>query len=67
MSAKLRVTVDPERCVGSGTCEFFAPKVFEVGADGVAAVIGDADAHADDVAKAADGCPTEAITVVTEG
>ncbi len=61
------VAVDPERCVGSGTCEFWAPEVFAVGADGVAVVVGDPAPHADAVAQARDGCPTEAITVGGEG
>ena len=34
-----RVEVDRDRCVGSGTCEALAPDVFEVGDDGVLAVL----------------------------
>jgi ferredoxin len=31
----VKVGVDRDRCVGSGTCEALAPDVFEVGDDGV--------------------------------
>jgi ferredoxin len=31
----MRVEVDRDVCVGSGTCELLAPEVFEVGDDGV--------------------------------
>jgi ferredoxin len=67
VSTEPRVTVDPERCVGSGTCEFWAPEVFEVGDDGVAVVVGDTVVHAHEVAQAVDGCPTEAISVAPSG
>ena len=34
-----RIEVDRERCVGSGTCEMLAPDLFEVGDDGMVAVL----------------------------
>ena len=34
-----RIEVDRERCVGSGTCEMLAPDLFEVGDDGIVAVL----------------------------
>ena len=34
-----RIALDGERCVGSGACESLAPGFFEVGDDGVVAVL----------------------------
>ena len=59
----MRVEVDRELCVGSGTCELLAPDVFEVGDDGVVRVLqpepgqSDEDAVRDAVAQ----CPTGAL------
>jgi ferredoxin len=60
-----RVEVDRERCLGSGSCEMLAPDLFEVGDDGIVAVLrpldGDADrALAEDAVQA---CPTRALTL----
>lgn len=59
----LRVTVDPDRCVGSGDCAFVAPAAFEVDEDsGIARVLPGA-AHSDRVRldRAAHSCPTGAV------
>jgi ferredoxin len=59
----MRVDVDRELCIGSGTCELLAPDVFEVGDDGAVRVLqpepgqSDEDAARDAVAQ----CPTEAM------
>lgn len=63
MSAKLRIEIDADACMGSGNCAYWATAVFDVGDDMVAAVIGDPAAHAERVTLAADHCPTRAITV----
>jgi ferredoxin len=57
-----RIEVDRERCVGSGTCEMLAPEVFEVGDDGVVAVLrpGEGD---DAVQDAVQQCPTQALSL----
>ena len=61
-----RIEVDRERCVGSGTCEMLAPDLFEVGHDGIVAVMrpepdgADVDA-AEDAVRA---CPTQALSLV---
>jgi ferredoxin len=61
----MQVEVDPEKCIGSGSCEMLAPEVFEVGEDGLAHVLvaepGD-ELHAK-VRAAAQSCPTSAISV----
>ena len=59
----LRVEIDRERCMGSGNCIYWAARVFDVGDDMVAVVIGDPDAHRDRVTLAAEHCPTNAITL----
>jgi len=61
-----RVEVDRERCVGSGSCEMLAPEVFEVGDDGVVAVLR-ALSGPDDRALAEDAvqaCPTRALSLI---
>lgn len=60
----MRITVDPDKCCGSGQCVFTAPDVFDQAEDTGMAVVSDAnppvDRHAD-IRAAADGCPTQAI------
>jgi ferredoxin len=61
-----RIEVDRERCVGSGTCEMLAADLFEVGDDGIVAVLrpeldGDGVDAAEDAVQA---CPTKALSVV---
>jgi ferredoxin len=60
------IEVDRERCVGSGTCEMLAPDVFEVGDDGIVAVLRP-EPSGDDLDAAADAvqaCPTQALSLV---
>ena len=61
----MKVKVDPDACVGTGSCESLCPKVFEVGDDGIAHVkVSPVPADAeDDAREAADACPTNAISV----
>jgi ferredoxin len=57
------VTIDPELCIGSGTCVHLAPGAFALDDDGVADAI-DPDAVPDDrLHRAARSCPTGAISV----
>jgi ferredoxin len=59
----LQVTVDPDLCIGSGSCVHLAPGAFELDEDGVADVI-DPDAAPDDrLRQAARSCPSGAISV----
>ena len=58
------VEVDRERCVGSGSCEMLAPDVFEVGDDGVVAVLRPPEqTDVDDVRDAVAACPTRALAL----
>lgn len=63
MSIETRVEIDAERCMGSGNCLFWADGVFDLGADGLATVVGDPTSAPDRVGLAAEHCPTQAITV----
>jgi ferredoxin len=62
----LRIAIDRERCMGSGTCEFWAPAVFHVADDGIAVVLDPSGASVDTISSAASGCPTGAISVSEE-
>ena len=62
----MQVEVDPQKCIGSGSCEMLAPEVFEVGEDGLAHVLvvePGSELH-DKVRAAAQSCPTSAISVI---
>ena len=56
-----KVEVDKEKCIGCGACTAVAPDVFEFDDDGLAKATN--NVINDDVKNAAEGCPTEAITV----
>jgi ferredoxin len=61
----LRITVDPDRCVGSAYCQRIAPATFDLGDDGIAFVL-DADAAGTDDAAAREAetaCPAMAIAI----
>jgi ferredoxin len=63
-----RVVVDPDVCMGSGTCVYNAPATFALDDEsGVARVIDPAGDPIEDVLGAAYGCPTQAITVEEAG
>ena len=61
----LKIRVDLEKCIGSGHCVLTAPRIFDQGDDGIVVLVDGfpapelhAAAH-----KAADLCPSQAITV----
>lgn len=59
----VRVTVDPDLCIGSGTCVHLAPGSFDLDDDGVASPIEPPLASEEDLLRAARSCPTAAINV----
>ena len=61
----MRIEVDRDRCVGSGSCEALAPDVFEVDDDGVLVVLREslADEEVADVRDAVTACPTRALSL----
>jgi ferredoxin len=62
-TARVRVEIDPQLCMGSGNCVYWAPTVFDIGDDTIAVVVGDPNAHRDRVELAAEHCPTRAISL----
>lgn len=63
----LEITIDREKCMGSGNCIFWAPGVFDLDDDGVSIVVDEAAAPEDKIILAAQGCPTQAIAVSRDG
>jgi ferredoxin len=61
--AQFEISIDRERCMGSGNCSFWAPNTFDLDDDGVAIVINPNGDDASKIQNAANGCPTQAITL----
>jgi ferredoxin len=59
-----RIEIDPTKCMGSGNCVFWAPGVFDIGEDNVSYVMDRGAASERLIEKAAEGCPTQAISLV---
>ncbi|MFE7275165.1 ferredoxin [Streptomyces sp. NPDC057623] len=62
----VKITLEPERCVGAGHCVLSAPEVFDQDeTDGIVVLLAPAPnaALADAVHEAADLCPARAILV----
>jgi ferredoxin len=64
----MKVTVDPDICLGCGICEGICPDVFSLGAQPFAIVLLDPvpESYREDVNDAAEQCPEEAIRVTEE-
>lgn len=59
----MKISIDRDKCMGSGNCAFHAPRTFAIDDDLKAVVVDpDGDPPAD-VANSVEGCPTAAITV----
>lgn len=61
------IAINREVCMGSGNCSFWAPATFDLDDDGVAIVIDATGDPEDKVILAAQGCPTQAISVSLDG
>ena len=66
MTRTWHVEVDRDRCMGTGACAFALPRLFTVGDDGKARVIGTADEDDKAVADVVGECPTAALRLVSE-
>ena len=67
MASKIEIAIDRETCMGSGNCSFWAPNVFDLDDEGYA-IVTDAEGDPEErVILAAQGCPTQAITVTRDG
>jgi ferredoxin len=64
--AKLSITINKVRCIGSGDCVETAPTVFQLDAEGKSEVIDASGAPDASILLAARSCPVTAITVVDE-
>jgi ferredoxin len=64
--AKLKITVNKNRCIASGDCVETAPAVFQLDADGKSEVANATGAPDGTIIAAARSCPVKAITVVDE-
>lgn len=65
--AKLNITVNKGRCVGSGDCVETAPGVFQMDGEEKSEAYNPAGAAENVILAAARACPVKAITVVDAG
>jgi ferredoxin len=63
----LEIEIDRTACMGSGNCGFWAPGAFDLDDEGIAIVLDPNAAPEDKIILAAQGCPTQAITVIRDG
>ena len=61
----LKVRVDVEKCIGAGHCVLGAPRIFDQRDDGIVILLDDSPVPElrDAAHKAADLCPSQAITI----
>jgi ferredoxin len=64
-NTKFVITVDRERCMGSGVCSFHAPHTFDLDEQCKSVVIGVHDPD-DAIRNAVESCPQRAITMSQE-
>jgi ferredoxin len=68
----VKITVDPDKCVGSGYCQRIAPALFDLGDDGIAFVLdsgqpgtgADTGTGAAAAKEAEAACPAVAIAIL---
>ena len=60
-----KVIVDVEKCIGAGHCVLRAPRIFDQREDGIVILLDDSPAPElrEAAHKAADLCPSQAITI----
>ena len=63
----LSIEINREVCMGSGNCSFWAPGVFDLDDDGIAILVDIDAAPEEKIVLAAQGCPTQAITLLKDG
>ena len=62
----MKVKVDPDACVGTGSCISICPEIFEMGDEGIAvAKAGAVPSELEDaVREAIENCPVDAISQI---
>lgn len=64
---KFTIKVDPDLCIGAGTCAVIAAKTFELDPQAKAVILETGDAEVPEtIIAAARGCPTAAIIIEDE-
>ena len=63
----LDIQINRDLCMGSGNCSFWAPGVFDLDDDGIAVVVDPTAQPEDKIVLAAQGCPTQAISLTRDG
>jgi ferredoxin len=63
----LEIEIDRDKCMGSGNCSFWAPGVFDLDDEGISIVLDPEAQPEEKVVLAAQGCPTQAISLTKDG
>jgi len=61
-----RIVIDRETCMGSGVCCVYAPNTFSTDDEALVVIIDPTGDPLDRIKAAAQGCPTDSITVIEE-
>lgn len=59
----MRITIDRERCMGSGNCAFWAPATFDLDDEMKAVVVDPGGDAGDRIRNAVEACPTHALAL----
>jgi ferredoxin len=62
----LSIRIDASRCMGSGSCTFWAPGTFDVGDDNVVVVLDPSGDEDERIRKAVEACPTQALSLAED-